>query len=280
VNVTDKVSRVVARPVVKWAGGKSKLAPMILEMMPARIARYHEPFCGGAAVFFALQAERRVTGRMFLNDVNSTLIDAYRAIKGNVERLIGYLHSVQYRNDADSFAHVRQGNMMSSNLFERAADFIYLNKTCFNGLFRVNRSGQFNTPFGCYLNPTICDEENLRAASAVLQWAFLDSLDYERAVHDVIHGDVVYFDPPYIPVAKTANFTSYTRAGFGYESQRHLQEVAFRLKKRGAIVILSNSDTDVTREIYKKWRFREVQAARAINSNPDKRGAVKELIIY
>lgn len=272
-----QVQEVVASPIVKWVGGKTKLLPELLARMPERFGRYYEPFAGGAALFFRLAPKRAV-----LADSNPDLIGLYTAVRSNVEAVIRRLQAHRDRHDEAHYYETRarwNDRDASWSTPERAAAFIYLNKTCFNGLWRVNRAGAFNVPIGRYTDPPICVPEALRAAQQVLARAELRHADYRTAVRDARAGDFLYFDPPYDPVTPTANFTSYTANAFGADEQRALAETARELVARGCRVMLSNSDTPFIRSLYKGFRVDRVKCPRAINSNAAKRGDVDELII-
>jgi DNA adenine methylase len=263
----------VARPFLKWAGGKTALLPEILPRLPKKIGTYYEPFVGGGAVFFALAAER--FERAVLGDANENLIETYFSIKEDLGMVIPLLKLHARKHSEEYFYKVRANPGQYI-----AARMIYLNKTCFNGLYRVNKKGEFNVPFGKYTNPTICDEENLRAVSAVLYKVEFFPGDFEVTVQDAEKGDAVYFDPPYAPLSETANFTTYTAGGFGFDHQIRLRDVAKRLITRGVHVLLSNSDTPLVRDLYKKgFKIEEVQAPRRVNSKGGKRGNVGELLI-
>lgn len=264
---------IIARPVVKFVGGKTALLPEILPRLPKKINTYYEPFVGGGAVFFALAVEKRCKSAV-LSDVNDHLMETYYAIQEDLDTLIPRLKAHAKKHSEEYFYKVRasRGSYIS-------ARFIYLNKTCFNGLYRVNRKGEFNVPFGKYKNPTICDVENLNAASIALQGVELYTGDFEEAVFSATRGDAVYLDPPYVPASATANFTAYSAGGFGPESQERLRDVFARLDKRGVHVLLSNSDTPFVRKLYKGFKIEKVQAPRRVNSRGDKRGNVGELLI-
>ncbi len=263
----------MARSPVKWAGGKGALLPEILSRLPEKINTYYEPFVGGGAVFFALAAENRFR-RAVIGDANDDLMETYFAIQNDLDEVIRRLKAHAGKHSEEYFYKVRaqRGTYV-------AARFIYLNRTCFNGLYRVNRKGEFNVPFGKYTNPTICDEENLRAVSEVLQSADLETDDFEATVTHAKPRDAVYFDPPYVPASETANFTAYTAGGFGPETHERLRDVANRLIARGVHVLLSNSDTPFVRELYRGFKIEEVQAPRRVNSKGGKRGNVGELLI-
>ena len=265
-----------ARPVLKWAGGKRQLLPELLRRLPPRFGAYHEPFVGGGALFFALATQGRL-GQVYLTDANTSLIADYMALRDEVDEVIAAMR--RHRYDRDHYYAVRALRPEDLSLPERAARILYLNKTCYNGLYRENRAGQFNVPFGRYANPTICDEPNLRAASAVLhgvdiaQRHFSTVLDYARP------GDFVYFDPPYDPLSATANFTGYDRRGFGPDDQRQLRDVFAALAGRGVRAMLSNSDTPFIRELYAGFPLQQVFVGRAVNSRVEGRGKVAEVII-
>lgn len=267
----------VASPVIKWVGGKTKLLPELLARLPERFGRYYEPFAGGAALFFRVAPERAV-----LSDYNADLVALYRAVTHDVESVIRRLERHRAAHDETYYYAMRtKWNDRDGNWDDakRAAAFIYLNKTCFNGLYRVNRSGDFNVPIGRYTDPPICVPDTLRAASAVLARAELRCGDYRDSVGDAEKGDFLYFDPPYDPVTPTANFTSYTQSVFGAEQQRALAETARILVARGCRVMLSNSDTPFIRSLYKGFKIDRVKCARAINSNAARRGDVDEVIV-
>lgn len=264
------------RPVLKWAGGKGRLLPELLSRLPGEFGGYHEPFIGGGALFFALAGQTRLAGT-HLSDANPALIDVYLALRQDVDGLIAVLRSHRY--DRDHYYRVRAQRPEDLTLAERAARVIYLNKTCYNGLYRENRAGQFNVPFGRYRNPTICDEPNLRAVSAVLQGVDITCRPFPTVLDAAQPGDFVYFDPPYVPVSATANFTAYNRHGFGPDDQRRLRDVFAALAERGVRAMLSNSDTALVRELYAGFRVEQVFAARAVNSKANGRGKVAEVLV-
>jgi DNA adenine methylase len=266
-----------AAPIIKWVGGKTKLLPELTERMPDKYGRYFEPFAGGAAMFFRVAPARAV-----LADSNADLIGLYTMISRDVGAVIKRL---EYHRDHHSESHYYQvrakwnDRELPWSTADRAATFIYLNKTCFNGLWRVNRAGDFNVPIGRYVDPPICVPDSLRAAHRLLANATLRNCDYRTAVADAVKGDFLYFDPPYDPVTTTANFTSYTANVFGHDQQKELAETARMLVARGCRVMLSNSDTPFIRSIYKGFKIDRVKCARAINSNAAKRGDVDEVIV-
>jgi DNA adenine methylase len=262
---------------LKTAGGKTALLPEILPRLPKKIATYYEPFLGGGAVFFALAAEDRFE-RARLGDLNKERMDTYVALGFNVGAVIRELKKHVY--DEKRYYAVRAQIPALLSVEAAAARHIYLNRTCFNGLFRVNSKGQFNVPFGRYTNPTICDEENLRAVAAVFRkGTIFCSCDFERTVESAKPGDAAYLDPPYAPLSDTANFMAYTVGGFGTQDQERLRDVAKKLIDRGVYVLLSNSDTPLVRKLYQGFKIEEVRVPRRINSKGGKRGDVGELLI-
>ena len=265
-----------ARPVLKWAGGKGRLLPELLARLPKAFRAYHEPFVGGGALFFELASQDLITAA-HVSDINASLIDVYLGLRDCVDDVIASLQ--QHRHDHDYYYQVRALRPAELSLPERAARIIYLNKTCYNGLYRENRRGEFNVPFGRYVNPTICDEPNLRAASLALQGVEIARCHFSTVLDYAQRGDFVYFDPPYHPLSATANFTSYDRRGFGPDDQRQLRDVFTQLGDRGIRAMLSNSDTPFVRELYGGFAIDQVQAARAVNSKANGRGKVAEVIV-
>ncbi|MGO8683519.1 MAG: DNA adenine methylase [Thermoleophilia bacterium] len=265
-----KITRV--RPIVKWAGGKSQLLGELSSHLPDTFGRYFEPFGGSAALLFHLQP-RRAT----LADANDELMNCYRVVKNDVENLIADLST--HENRADYFYATRAVDPAVLDEIERASRFIYLNRTCFNGLYRVNRRGQFNTPFGAYRNPRICDADNLRAASMLLRDVELLDCDYRDALALAEAGDFVYLDPPYVPVSQFSDFKRYTKEQFREEDHSALALVFRDLDERGCRVMLSNSSVPLVRDLYGGFNIEIVQARRLINRNVSGRGCVDELII-
>lgn len=267
-----------AAPIVKWVGGKTKLLPELRARMPAKYNRYFEPFLGGAAMFFALQPADAVLG-----DMNGSLVDMYLAVADNVEDVINVLKNHRQAHARKEYYYETRQMWNEGHWYDdpsvRAAAFIYLNKTCYNGLWRVNRNGGFNVPRGDYDDPVIFDPDALRAASAVLQKASLRKTPYDTTTASATAGDFVYFDPPYDPHSKTSNFTSYTKDAFGKKEQEQLALHAEDLHRRGVKVMLSNNDTPFIRNLYRGYNIDNVKCSRAINSKGDKRGKVDEVII-
>jgi len=271
----------IARPFVKMVGGKRQLLPELQKYIPRFFKHYYEPFVGGGALFFHLK-NHMPDCFATIGDNNPYLIQAYIGIRDYIDDVVRHLKAMVY--SADEYYERRQNmpNLWIAKSSEIAAWFIYMNKCGFNGLWRVNRSGQLNVPFGRYTNPTICDEKNLRACNAALSGTVFMHGDFERTVESAAEEDLVYFDCPYMPVSDTANFTSYTSDGFKLADQIRLRDVAVQLKKRNVHVILSNADVPEVHALYTiddVFDIHRVKANRAINSNASKRGAVGELII-
>lgn len=261
------------RPFLKWAGGKTKLIQQYIPYFPTDYKNYYEPFLGGGAVFFYLNPPVAS-----LTDINAELVNAYCCVKNNVEELIDALRIHQIRHCKDYYYQMRQFNCATS--IEKAARLIYLNKTCFNGLYRENSQGGFNVPIGKYKNPTICNPALLRSTSNALQNARIEVRPFEDILNYAISSnDFVYFDPPYYPVSSTSNFTAYSRYAFSQDNQIKLQEVFTELAQRGVKVMLSNSDCDFIRNLYSDFNIHSISAARLINSNVDKRGKITEVLI-
>lgn len=265
-----------ARPFLKWVGGKGQLMAQLQPLLPSRtVRRYFEPFVGSAALFFALRPERAT-----LSDVNAELVDCYRAVQTEVDGVIEALGAHRYEERA--YYRVREQDPATLSLPERAARTIYLNKTGYNGLYRVNRAGRFNVPFGRYTNPGFASREsleNLRACSRALAGVELLLRDFGDVVRDAREGDLVYFDPPYVPLSDTSDFTAYVPGGFGPREQERLASVVDALSDRGVLVMLSNSDTPVVRDLYARYRIDVVKAARSINSRANRRGKVAEVVV-
>ena len=264
-----------ARPFVKWAGGKRQLLDELTQDLPY-FENYHEPFIGGGALFFRLEAMNRIK-RAYLSDSNAELINTYSVIKNEVFELMSELASPLYVNDEAAYYKIRASRPKTN--VERAARFIYMNKTAFNGLYRVNSSGGFNVPFGRYDNPKILDSQNLMLVHRALQKDELYCGDFTIALKNAKRGDFVYFDPPYFPISKTSNFTGYTKDGFGENEQKKLLKTYKELDSKGCFVLLSNSYSDFISELYAEFEPETVHANRMINCKGDQRGKIKELIV-
>jgi len=284
-NLFEDVARIISekpKPFVKWVGGKRQLLAQFRrlnlyppELFDVKTGKYFEPFVGGGAVFFDLLPERG-----FLSDLNKELVTTYNIIKNNVEDLIASLK--KHKTEKEYFLKVRAQDPNKMSDLDVASRFIFLNRTCFNGMYRVNKAGGFNVPYGKYGNPLICDEDNLKKVSKALQCIEIKHQDYKEVLKKAKKGDFVYFDPPYYPVSKTASFTAYTAELFLDKEQIELRDTVLELNKRGCFVMLSNSDTPFINEIYsgfKGIRINKVEAGRAINSKGSGRGKVTEVLI-
>lgn len=266
-------------PVVKWVGGKRQLLEDLIPLCPKRITSYCEPFVGGGALLF-----NRQPSVAYINDINEEIINVYRIIKDNVEELIAELK--KYRNESDYFYTVREWDRdknVYSNLsnVQKASRMIYLNKTCYNGLFRVNGAGEFNTPFGNYKNPNIVDSTTVKAVSSYFNSStiYFSNIDYAEILNDIPKNTFVYLDPPYDPVSGTSNFTGYAKGGFDKNEQVRLRDCCADLDKRGIKFMLSNSATDFIRDLYHDYSLIIVHAKRTINSVSTKRGEIDEIVV-
>ena len=270
-----------AKPFVKWVGGKQQLLSQFEAYFPTNFTRYIEPFVGGGAVFFHLWNTERLPGESFLFDNNEELINAYRIVRDKVDELIQLLVLHKESHSKDYYYKIRGLDRKNVQLVdeERAARTIYLNRTCYNGLYRVNSKGQFNTPLGSYKNPQILYEDVLRAANVALQGVTVEVADFREVVNFAQAGDFFYFDPPYDPVSKTASFTGYTANSFKDEDQQDLAQVFGQLTKKGCLCMLSNSYTPFILELYQDLRIELVQAKRAVNSDANGRGSIPEVVV-
>ena len=272
------------RPFVKWAGGKAQLLAQFEPLWPATFRGYVEPFVGGGAVFFHLYRQGRLKGPVVLNDANVELMLCFQVIRDDLEGLLAALRRHEpHRLDTDYYYAVRawdrDPDFFHRPAVERAARMLFLNRTCYNGLYRVNQQGHFNVPFGRYRNPRIVDQENLRAVHDALQGVDLYDDDFGRCLAWVTVGALVYLDPPYDPLSATSSFTNYTPDAFAEGEQRHLADLFRKLDAAGCCVMLSNSDTALIRELYAGYRIEVLEARRAISSRGDGRGAIPELLI-
>jgi DNA adenine methylase len=273
-------------PFVKWAGGKTQLLQQLYAFVPTQFDRYFEPFLGGGALFFYLISIRGNQFTSYLSDINSELINSYAVVKNNTEKLIGLLkkHEVGYQESPSEYYYQLRDIKRPRNSIEKAARFIALNRTCYNGLYRVNSKGSFNVPWGKYKDPAICNSKNLRNLSFALQQSetIIQVKDYkEILLKNAKEGDFIYLDPPYRPISSTAYFTRYTEAGFTDKDQRDLASIFEELNERKCRVMLSNSNTPLIKEIYTKLAkdIKKVNAIRAINCMGSGRAGHKELII-
>ena len=265
-------------PVLKWAGGKRSLIPNIIDLFPTDYKKrvYHEPFVGGGAVFFKI---RPIYGS--INDINPRLMNFYRVVRDKPEELIE--QASQYTHDKDAYYKLRDRfNQPKIKDVEEAALLLYLNKTAFNGLYRVNSKGEFNVPFGRYKNPTIVPERRIRAASKILKGIEILNEDFSYIIEYSKEGDLCYFDPPYQPVSDTANFTSYSKKGFDIKGQESLKDTCIKLDEKGVLFVLSNSDVEPITKMYRdvsNFRIEIVQARRAISSKASTRGPINEILV-
>lgn len=263
-------------PIVKWVGGKRQLMFELLKNMPENYNRYFEPFIGGGALFFELQPDNA-----YISDLNEELINLYKVVRDNVEELITDLQ--KHDISKEYFIEIRNIDRTEeyknwSNV-KKASRFIYLNRTCFNGMYRVNSKGEFNVPFGHYKNPRILDENNLINCSNLLQRTEIRHADFSEILKKVKKGDFVYFDPPYVPLSETSSFTSYTKDGFDLDMQFKLRDVCDELDSIGVKFLLSNSDTKLVNELYENYNIKKVFASRQINANADGRGKITEVLV-
>lgn len=267
----------VPKPFLKWAGGKRQLISQMDQYFPKKFNKYIEPFVGGGAIFFYLLSEKAI-----LIDINQDLINTYKVMKNNVAELIESLK--KHKNEKDYFYKIRDVDRdpVEFNNWpdtEKASRTIFMNRCCFNGLYRVNSKGQFNVPFGKYKNPKFCDKENLVAIHKALKNVKLINDTFEKCLDFAKKDDFIYFDPPYVPISDSANFTSYTKDNFDKDDQIKLYNTFKALDKRGCKVMLSNSYSDFILDLYKNYHINFLKAKRAINSDASKRGAIKEVLI-
>ena len=263
-------------PIVKWVGGKRQLMFELLKNMPENYNRYFEPFIGGGALFFELQPDNA-----YISDMNEELINLYQVVRDNVDELITDLQkhdiSKEYFMEIRNIDRTEEYKNWSN--VKKASRFIYLNRTCFNGMYRVNSKGEFNVPFGHYKNPRILDENNLINCSNLLRRTEIKHADFSEILKKVKKGDFVYFDPPYVPLSETSSFTSYTKDGFDIDMQFKLRDVCDELDSMGVKFLLSNSDTKLVNELYENYNIKKVFASRQINANADGRGKITEVLV-
>lgn len=256
---------VKAKPVLKWAGGKTQMLDILKENMPAKFKKYIEPFIGGGALFFELEPTNAI-----IADSNPELINLYKIIAENVDELIQELKEM--KNEEEYYYSIRAINPEILTDVSRAARTVFLNRTCFNGLYRVNKQGKFNVPFGKYKNPKICDEENLRAVSKVLKNTTIIHSDYKDVLRKYAEpGDFIFLDPPYIPISQNSDFKRYTKEQFYEEDQRELAKEVKRLRDIGCHVLLTNSNHPLVHELYEEFEISVHQTKRNINSVASKR---------
>ena len=271
-----KNSNKFPEPFVKWAGGKRVIIDKLLERVPSKFDRYIEPFVGGGALFFALKSPTSI-----IFDSNEELINAYKIIKTNLNELINDLK--KHKNTQEYFLFLRNLDRDASykklSHVERASRLIFLNHTCFNGLYRVNAKGEFNVPFGKYANPTIFSEENLLKISNLLKGTTIICDDFSKVLEFAKKGDFIYFDPPYLPLNKTSSFTSYTKDKFDFGMHTKLKEVCDELDKKKIKFMVSNSNTAEILKLYDNYNIEQIFSSRSISSNGEKRGKIREIII-
>ncbi len=274
----------IAKPFVKWVGGKRQLIPELLKYIPKNFNNYFEPFVGGGALFFELYNLGILKNKkVFLFDINEELINAYKIIRDYPNELIEKLKEFKSKHNKEFYYQIREldrtDNYKKLNNIIKAARFIYLNKTCFNGLYRVNKKGYFNVPMGKYKTPKILDENNILLVSKALQNTIIKHSDYKKVLEYAQKEDFIYFDPPYYPLTETSNFTSYTQEKFLKKEQIELFETFDILSQKGCFVLESNSDTKFINNLYNKFKIKKVFANRSINSKANNRGKITEVLI-
>ncbi len=263
---------VKAQPFLKWAGGKTQLLNELIKRVPVKYNVYFEPFIGGGALYFAIAPDEAV-----IADINDDLVNAYLVVRDSPDELLEALS--KYKNEKDFYYSIRSQDQNKLSEVERAARLIYLNRTCFNGLYRVNKSGQFNVPFANYKNPNFTQTDRILAASEILQNTDVHNAGFEKVLVEAKAGDFIYLDPPYYPKDVYSDFKRYNKEQFYKNDHERLADLYNELTERGCYVMLSNSDTPFTRELYKKWRVDTVYAKRLINRDASKRGEVTEIIV-
>lgn len=269
------------KPFLKWAGGKSRVLDQYDRYFPDGINRYFEPFIGGGAVFFHLRSRGMLGKKVYLFDNNEELINAYVLVRDNLGNLVHKLSAHEKSHSPEYYFTIRNKDRTNARMSsaERAARTIYLNKTCFNGLYRVNRKGEFNVPAGRYGNPKILDFPLLRNASLALRDAVIERRDF-RTIHDIARsGDFFYFDPPYHPISRTSGFTAYTPGSFSEQDQIDLADLFSRLSRKECRCMLSNSHSPFILDLYKDFKIVTIQARRVINSRADGRGNIREVLV-
>jgi DNA adenine methylase len=280
----SKKNHPYAKPFLKWAGGKHGLIEQLFKKFPTEFNNYHEPFLGGGAIFFELYSRGMLAGKKaYLADINAELINAYTVVKNNPDALITELTVYKNNHNKDFYYQTRaldrSNDFKSLSELDRATRFIYLNKTCFNGLYRVNQKGYFNTPIGSYQNPNIADKEVILNASKALQNAIICNQSFDKTINSAKQGDFIYLDPPYYPLTKTASFTAYDKNAFLEDKQTQLFDMFKKLHQKKCTVMKSNSDTQFVKDLYQKYTIDFVQANRFINSKSSGRSKINEILI-
>lgn len=273
----SSVTSTSSKPFIKWAGGKTRLLPELVSRLPQSINSYFEPFLGGGALYFHLQHMPS-----FISDINAELINAYQTLKSRPDLLIEELHS--YQNNEEYYNSIRSLDrdpavFAKLSSVQRAARFLYLNKTCFNGLYRVNSKGQFNVPFGHYESPKFLDVENITRCSSALANTTISCEGFTCVLRYAKKGDFVYFDPPYVPDGISSTFTMYTKDGFGVKEQCELSDICEVLDARGVKWMLSNSSAPIVYKMYKKFNIDTVQVSRSVGASSESRKKVDEVIV-
>ena len=266
------------KPILKWAGGKRQLLPVLIKNIPDKFNTYYEPFIGGAALLISLYSLNKINESV-ISDINKDLYNLYKTIKENPQQLIDELDNLEFKNNKEDYYKARELFNSTEDPANRSALLIYLNRHGYNGLYRVNSSNKFNVPFGKYNNPGMPSSRNIMSLSELFQSCTIMNSDFELTVNNAKKGDFVYFDPPYMPLSKTSYFTGYTHSGFDEKDQERLAKTFQELSDRGVYVMESNSSTDFIKELYKDFNLLEVDARRNINSVGTKRNSIKELII-
>jgi DNA adenine methylase len=282
--LSNKNDQLNTKPFLKWAGGKRGLITQLFAKLPKKFNNYHEPFLGGGAIFFELYSRGMLVGKKaYLSDINAELINAYKMVKNNPDELITKLEVYKKKHSKEFYYQIRaldrEDEFKEISKLDRATRFIYLNKTCFNGLYRVNSKGYFNTPIGSYKNPNIADKETILNASEALQDAIIFNQPFDKTLDNTNPSDFIYLDPPYYPLTKTATFTAYNENVFLDEKQRQLFDVFKKLHQKKCTIMKSNSDTSFIKELYQKYTIDFVQANRFINSKSNGRNKINEILI-
>lgn len=270
----------MSAPLLKWAGGKRQLIGELMNLVPDDFGNYYEPFLGGGALFFALK-DRMKIGKAILSDTNSDLTNLYNLVKKNPEVLWEKINTLEYGNKKEDFYSARSlFNRLNEEEIElRGALLIYLNRHCYNGLFRVNSRGEFNVPFGKYENPVMPDKKKILDVSTAFTETEILVGDFEEVLKGVSKNDFVYLDPPYFPISQSSNFTDYSIGGFSYKQQERLSEIFRKLHKKGAKLMLSNSAVPEIVELYGEFTLHFVGARRNINSKSSGRGRIEEIVV-
>jgi len=282
--IVNSIETVKYQPFIKWVGGKRGLLSQILPLIPKKFNNYFEPFVGGGALFFELYSLGLLKDKnIYLFDINAELINTYNMVKNNPTLLINELEIFKEKHSKEFYYEVRawdrEDNYLEIDALIRAVRFIYLNKTCFNGLYRVNKKNQYNVPIGNYKNPNICNTEVIYSASEALQNATILNTSYKDVTKYATEDDFVYFDPPYHPLTETSSFTSYSEHEFLENEQFELFELFDELSEKNVNVVHSNSDTKFIKELYNKYQINEMKANRFINSKSSGRGKISEVLI-